>query len=62
MTRASLSDKETNNFRPKVHQKTLGEIIINHATECPKNYRKSVLHLVKYTTNLYLSRCCTDMR
>ena len=28
--------------------------------ECPKIYRKSVLHLLKYTANLYLSS--TDMR
>ena len=26
-------------------------------SECPKIYRKSVLHLLKYTANLYLSRC-----
>ena len=25
-------------------------------------YRKSVLHLLKYTANLYLSRCSTNMR
>ena len=25
-------------------------------TECPKIYHKYVLHLLKYTTNLYLSR------
>ena len=31
-------------------------------TECPKIYRKSVLHLLKYTENLYLSRCSTDLR
>ena len=30
--------------------------------ECPKIYRKSVLHLLKYTTNIYLSRCSTDLR
>ena len=33
-----------------------------HTTECPKSYRKSVLHLLKYTENLYLSRCSTDLR
>ena len=33
-----------------------------HGTECPKSYRKSVLHLLKYTANLYLSRCSTDLR
>ena len=32
------------------------------ATEFPKIYRKSVLHLLKYTANLYLSRCSTDLR
>ena len=31
-------------------------------TECPKIYRKSVLHLLKYTANLYLSRGSTDLR
>ena len=35
---------------------------VNMHTECPKIYRKSVLHLLKYTTNLYLSRCSTDLR
>ena len=34
----------------------------NYGTECPKSYRKSVLHLLKYTANLYLSRCSTDLR
>ena len=29
---------------------------------CSKIYRKSVLHLLKFTTNLYLSRCSTDLR
>ena len=32
------------------------------STECPIIYRKSVLHLLKYTTNIYLSRCSTDLR
>ena len=31
-------------------------------TECPKIYRKYVLHLLKYTANLYLIRCSTDLR
>ena len=31
-------------------------------TEFPKSYRKSVLHLVKYTASLYLNRCSTDLR
>ena len=31
-------------------------------TECPKSYRKSVLHLLRYTKNLYLSRCSTHLR
>ena len=31
-------------------------------TEYPKTYRNSVLHLLKYTANLYLSRCSTDLR
>ena len=31
-------------------------------TACPKIYRKSVLHLIKYTANLYLRRCNTDLR
>ena len=30
----------------------------NHVpTECTKSYRKSVLHLLKYTANLYLNKC-----
>ena len=29
--------------------------MILKGTECPKIYRKSVLHLPKYTENLYLS-------
>ena len=28
-------------------------------TECPKIYRKSILHLLKFTANLYLGRCST---
>ena len=31
-------------------------------TKCPKIYRNSVLHLLKYTAILYLSRCSTDLR
>ena len=31
-------------------------------TECPRSYRKSVLHLLKYAANLYLSRCSTYLR
>ena len=31
-------------------------------TECPKIYRKSVLHLLKYNVNLYLNICSTDLR
>ena len=31
-------------------------------SECLKIYRKSVLHLLKYTANIYLSRCSTDLR
>ena len=30
-------------------------------TECPKFYRISVMHLLKYIANLYLSRCSTDL-
>ena len=32
------------------------------STECLKFYRKSVLHLLKYTANLNLSRFSTDLR
>ena len=32
---------------------------IRLTVHAPKMYRKSVLHLLKYTTNLYLSRCST---
>ena len=32
------------------------------ATECPKIYRKSVLHLPEHRFALYLSRCSTDLR
>ena len=31
-------------------------------TDCPKMYRKSVLHLVQYIANLYLSRCSADLQ
>ena len=31
-------------------------------TECPKMFRKYVLHLLKCTTNLHLSRCSTDLQ
>ena len=31
-------------------------------TECPKINRKSVLHLLKHTEDIYLSRCSTDLR
>ena len=31
-------------------------------TECPKINRKSVLHLLRYTENIYLSRCSTNLR
>ena len=31
-------------------------------TECPKSYRKSVRHLLKYRFVVYLSRCRTDLR
>ena len=30
------------------------------STECPKIYRKYVLHLLKFIAKLYLSRCSTD--
>ena len=30
--------------------------------ECPKIYRNYVLHLLKYTRNLYLCRCSIDLR
>ena len=30
--------------------------------ECPKIYRISVLHMLKCTANLYLSRCSKDLR
>ena len=32
------------------------------ANECPKSYRKSVLHLLKYEFGAYLSRYSTDLR
>ena len=31
-------------------------------TECPKIYRKTVLHLFRYRFAAYLSRCSTDLR
>ena len=31
-------------------------------TECPKIYRKSVLHMLKYRFVVYLSRCNTNLR
>ena len=32
------------------------------AAECPKIYRKSVLQLLRYTANFYLSRYSTHLR
>ena len=37
-------------------------VIMAYDTECPKIYRKSVLHLLKYIFAVYLSRCSTDLR
>ena len=37
-------------------------IFVSACTACPKSYCKSVLHLLKYTANLYLSRCSTYLR
>ena len=37
-------------------------MLCNKHTECPKIYRKSVLNLLKYITNIYLSICSTDLR
>ena len=37
-------------------------LMITYYTECPKISLKSVLHLFKYTANLYLTRCSTDLR
>ena len=31
-------------------------------TECPKIYRKALLHLLKYRFAVYLTRCSTDLR
>ena len=36
--------------------------IIERDTECPKSYRKSLLHLLEYKFSIYLSRCITDLR
>ena len=38
-------------FLYKAHVLFLGAVF---CTECPKIYRKYVLYLIKYTTNLYL--------
>ena len=35
---------------------------VNVCTECPKIYRKSVLHLLKYRFAVYISRRSTDLR
>ena len=32
------------------------------STECPRIYRKCVLHLLKYICAVYLSRCSTNLR
>ena len=38
------------------------KIKLKLVTECPRINRKSVLHLLKYTENIHLSRCSTDLR
>ena len=43
------SDKSTMGYTPHEH------------TECPEIYRKTILHLLKYAADLYLSRCSTDL-
>ena len=37
------------------------KFLLSH-TKCPKIYRKYVMHLLKYTANLYLSSYSTDLR
>ena len=58
------------NGSTKVKTKAPGDEIWGHYilqmryshTECPNIYRKSVLHLLKYTSNINLSKCSTDLR
>ena len=40
----------------------LGQVCTIVLTKCPKINRKAVLHLRKYTENIYLGRCSTDLR
>ena len=37
-------------------------LFLNADTECPKIYRKSILHLLRCTANQYFGRCSTDLR
>ena len=57
------NDKQTCQICTRIYR-PLGRKLkkIHIYTECPKIYHKSVLHLLRYTANLYLSRCVTDLR
>ena len=44
-----------------LHDLVLDYLMVVH-TVCPKIYRKSVLHLLKYRFAVYLSRCSTDLQ
>ena len=40
---------------------TIRKVLNVDYTECPKIYRKSVLHLLQYTANLYISRYSREL-
>ena len=37
-------------------------LFLNADTECPKIYRKSILHLLRCTANQYFGKCSIDLR
>ena len=55
-------NKKVRNAQIAQYNFIFGELSALNHTECPKIYRKSVLYLLKYTANLYQSRCSTDLR
>ena len=63
MTYGGTTSKQFNIFVQQIECSAEWRLAFKQqCTECPKIYRKSVLHLLKYTANLYLSRCSTDLR
>ena len=55
---AGMDDKFR--IRKKIRFKSV--LYLVDTAECPKSYRKSVLHLLKYTAHKSLGKCSTDLR